>query len=143
MSAWSSLVLVYLQAVLTAPLERSTCPNQRRLSLKMRSLSSSSQDGPGLCFCPMFGVSVRRKNGYNPGLVGSEFGERPVPFSEHRTLAGSQFGIRTGPTLVRQVRSSEKGQLLSLNTEPWQVRSKNRVNPGREFGERPVTFSEL
>ena len=127
MSAWSSLVPAYLQAVLTAPLERSTCPKQRRLSLKMRSLSSSSQDGQELCFYPEFGVSVRRKNGYNPGSVGSEFGERPVPFSEHRTLADSEFGIRTGPALVGQVRSSEKGQLLSPNSEPWQVPRKDRA----------------
>ena len=61
-----------------------------------------SQDGPGLCFC-QFGV--RRKNGYNPGSAGSDFGER------------------TGLTLVRQVRSSEKGQFLSSNSKPWQVRS--------------------
>ena len=37
-----------------------------------------------------FQFGVRRKNGYNPGSAGSEFGER------------------TGITLVRQVRSSEK-----------------------------------
>ena len=58
----------------------------------------------------------------NPGSAGSELGERPVSFSELRTLAGSEFGERTEPnpgsagsekgqgrTLVRHVRSSEKG----------------------------------
>ena len=59
-------------------------------------------------FC-RFGV--RRKNGYNPGSAGSEFGER------------------MGITLVWQVRSSEKGQFLSPNSEPWQVRSKNWAAP--------------
>ena len=111
-----------------------------------------------------FQFGVRRKNGYNPGLEGSELGERtgitlvwqvqrkassflrtlnpgrfrvrsknwaepwfgrfgqnlrPVPFSELRTLAGSQFGEEPCPTLVRQVRSSEKrqGQTLVRSSE--------------------------
>ena len=42
-----------------------------------------------------FQFGVRRKNGYNPGSAGLEFGERK------------------GITLVLQVRSLEKGQLLS------------------------------
>ena len=52
-----------------------------------------------------FQFGVGRKNGYNAGWAGSEFGER------------------TGITLVRQVRSSEKGQFHSPNSEPWQIRS--------------------
>ena len=36
----------------------------------------------------------------NPDSAGSEFGERPVvPFSELRTLSGSEFGEKTGPNL--------------------------------------------
>ena len=80
-----------------------------------------------------FQFGVRRKNGYNPGSAGSEFGERPVPFSELPTLAGSEIGVRTVPNqdlvrpgLVRQVRSSEKGQFLSPNSEP---RRKHRAEP--------------
>ena len=60
-----------------------------------------------------FQFGVRRKNRYNPGSAGSEFGERPVPFFELRTLAGSEFGVRTGP---------------------------NHGSAGMEFGERPVPF---
>ena len=59
-----------------------------------------------------FQFGVRRKNGYNPGSAGSEFGER------------------TGITLVRQVRSG-------VRTGP------NPGSAGSEFGERPVPFSEL
>ena len=33
---------------------------------------------------------VRRKNGYNPGSAGLEFGERPVPFSEPRQVQSSE-----------------------------------------------------
>ena len=63
-----------------------------------------------------FQFGVRRKNGYNPGSVGLELGERPVPFSKHLTLAGSEFRVRVGP---------------------------NPGLAGSEFGERPVPFSEL
>ena len=95
-----------------------------------------------------FQFGVWRKNEYNPGSAGSELGERAVPFSELQTLAGSEFGVRTGPnpgsagsekgqflpssekepgpTLVWQVRSSEKGHLLSPNSVPWQVRSSEK-----------------
>ena len=45
-----------------------------RANSNSSSESAHLQDGPGLCFCPEFRVSVRRKNGYNPGLAGSEFG---------------------------------------------------------------------
>ena len=88
------------------------------------------QDGPGFCFCPEFAVSVRRKNGYNPGSAGSEFGVR---------TGRNQDLVRPG--LVRQVRSTKKGPFLSPNSEPWR---KNRAEPwfGR-LGERPVPFSDL
>ena len=70
------------------------------------------QDGPGLCFCQEFGVSVRSsEKGDNPGSAGSEFGEI------------------TGITLVRQVRSSEKGQFLSPNPGRFGVRRKNQAQP--------------
>ena len=106
-------------------------------------------------FVSEFGV--RRKNGFNPGSAGLEFRERPVPFSELRTLAGSEFGVRTGPNpgsagsefrerpvsfshnsepwLGERTRpnpglaGSEKGQFLSLNCEPLQVRRKDRAKP--------------
>ena len=67
-------------------------------------------------FSPEFGVSVQssEKEGYSPVSAGLEFGERTgiilvrqvrssekgqflSPFSELRTLAGSEFGVRTGP----------------------------------------------
>ena len=50
-----------------------------------------------LCFCPEVGVSFRslELDRVNPGSAGSEFGERPVPFFELQTLAGSEFGERT------------------------------------------------
>ena len=75
------------------------------------------------------------RTGPNLGLAGSEFGERPIPFSKLRTLAGLEKG--PGRTLVRQVRSSEKGPFLSPNSEPWQVWRKDRAKPwfGR-FGVR-------
>ena len=63
-----------------------------------------------------FQFGVRRKNWYNPDSAGLDFGERPVPFSELLTLAGSEFRVRTGP---------------------------NPGSAGLEFGERPVPFSEL
>ena len=100
-----------------------------------------------------FQFGFKRKNVCNPGLAGSEFGqflspnpgrfgvrgmnwvepclrmfrERPVPFSELRTLAGSDFRERTGPD--PGLAGSEKGQFLSPNersgrTSVRQVRRK-------------------
>ena len=75
-------------------------------------------------------VRSSEKEGVNPGLAGSEFGERPVPFSELwqvrswekgqgrtlvRQLRSSEKGL--GRAVVRQVRSSEKDQFLSPNSE--------------------------
>ena len=60
--------------------------------------SGFRQFGPGLCFYPEFGVTVRSsEKGPGRTLVpssGSEFGERiwPNPGS-----AGSEFGERNGP----------------------------------------------
>ena len=84
-----------------------------------------------------FQFGVWRRNGYNPGSAGSEFGER------------------MGIILVRHLRSSEKGHLFSPSSEPWQelrtlagweFEVRTGMNPGlagSEFGERPVPFSEL
>ena len=60
--------------------------------------------------------------GTNPGLAGSEFGERPEP---NFGSAVSEKG--PGRTLVWQVRSSVKGPFLSLNSELLQVRSSDRA----------------
>ena len=83
------------------------------------------QDGPGLYFARSseFQFGVRRKNGYNPGAAGSEFGERTGITLVRQVRSSEKGQFRSlekepGPTLVRQVRSSEKGQFLSPNSEP-------------------------
>ena len=108
----------------------------------------------------MFGVSVRRKNGYNPGSAGSEFGERTgiilvrqvcssekgkclSPNSEPWQVRSSPGVKKLGQTLVPQVRSSEKGQFLSPNSEPWQARSWRKDTAEPWFGRFGVRRTEL
>ena len=115
--------------------------------------SAQKQDGPGLCFCPEFGVSVRRKNGYNPGSAGSEIGERTAitlvwqvqssASSFLQTLNPGWFGVRTGPNPGSA--GSEFGERTGPNIGS-EFGERTRSSPGSadsEFGERPVSFSEL
>ena len=77
----------------------------------------------------------------NPGSASSKFGERQVSFFELLQVQSLEKGL--SPTLVWQVRSSEKGQFLYLDSEPWQVRSSDRAKPWfGMFGVRPVPFSD-
>ena len=88
-------------------------------------------DGPGLCFCLQFGVSVQslELDRVNPGSAGLRFGER---IGNNPSLACSEFGERPIPFYeLWQVPSSEKGLGRTL------------VLAGSEFGERPVPFSKL
>ena len=60
----------------------------------------------------------------NLGSAGSEFGERPIPFSELRTLADSEFGEKTR---------------LNPGSAGLEFGERNGTNPGSagwEFGER-------
>ena len=94
------------------------------------------QDGPGLCFCPEFGVPVRSSelDRVNPG---SEFGVRNGSSLVRQVRSSEKVPCRT---LVRQVQSSEKGPFLSSNSEPWQIQSSEK-GPGRTLV-RKVRSSE-
>ena len=108
----------------------------------------------------MFGVSVWRKNGYNPGSAGSEFGERTgiilvrqvcslekgkclSPNSEPWQVRSSPGVKKLGQALVPLVRSSEKGQFLSPNSESWQARSWRKDTAEPWFGRFGVRRTEL
>ena len=86
----------------------------------------------------MFGV--RRKNGYNPGLAGSEFGERPVPFSDIRTLAGwEKEPTKPGfsPVFSPNSKPTEPGfsAFLSPNSEPVKPGFRLFLSPNYEPAE--------
>ena len=71
----------------------------------------------------------------NPGLAGLEFGERLIPFSELRTLAGSGFGERTGLNL------GSSGSEFGEKQVPWQVPSSGKGQCRTKV--RPIPFSKL
>ena len=82
--------------------------------------------------------SFWRKNGFNPGSAGMEFGERTgitlvCRFGVQRkassfllTLAGSGFGVRTGPNPGLAGLEFGERPVLSPNSEPWQVRCSEK-----------------
>ena len=69
-----------------------------------------------------FQFGVRRKNEYNPGSAGSEFGEK-TGITLVRQVRSSEKGL--GRILVWQVWSSEKDTFLSPNSEEKKKRKKN------------------
>ena len=91
-----------------------------------------------------FKFGVRRKNLYNPGLAGSEFGERMgitlvqqvwrKVSSFLRTLAGSEFRVRTGPK--PDSAGAEVGLFLSPNTAGSEFRERTGPNPGSAGSEK-------
>ena len=67
------------------------------------------QEGPGLCFCPEFGVLVQSSelDGVNPGSASSKFGDKTA---YNRGLAGMEKGPFLPPNFkLSQVQGSEKG----------------------------------
>ena len=85
-----------------------------------------------------FQFGFKRKNVYNPGLAGSEFGQflspNPGRFSS---------GYELGRTLLTKVPRKASSFLRTPNPGRFGFQRKNRARPwfGR-FGERPVPFSE-